>query len=508
MGSSFWRFSRNQPNLYSPHGGPMKRILKLDESNPGLWMTKRYIFALIAIAILAVAAFGTVGVLIAEHKKTLSVVNISGRQRMLSQRTAFFVERLAKTDIISEQVVFRKKLRQATSALEQAHLALTGQANAINVRIILSEEAQKRYFSGAYPLNAQMRGYIKVLYSILEMSDTAINQNHPSVQYVLNVAPEELVDALDAMVKFYQEEGERAFAFLELLEAVFLTLTLSILMVEAFFIFRPMVRHVSRQMSHIKRVSNDLEISKNNLEETVAERTKELEEARLTAEKANQAKSKFLSAAGHDLKQPLEAIGMFSGMLERRMPDEKSAAIMRDMHDAQRSMRSLLDSILSLSKLEAGVIDPKPSTFELQPLLSQLTREYRVSAQSKGLAIRLVPTSITLHTDPLLLERIIRNLLSNAVRYTRQGRILLGCRYAQGKIRIEVWDTGAGIPEEGLDKIFTEFSQLEDPERDRSEGIGLGLAIVKRLAELLDIQIECSSHVGKGSRFGIIIPTY
>jgi two-component system, sensor histidine kinase len=484
----------------------MKSLLKSDASNPARWMTSRYIFALVAIAILAVCAFGTVRILISEHKNTLAIVNISGRQRMLSQRTAFFVERLAKSHLASDRQQFRTKLKESTTDLEQAHLALTGQNNATHMRFSLSEGAQKLYFSGPYPLNAQMRGYIKVLNSILDMPDSEIGQEHPSIQYVLNIAPGQLVESLDRMVQFYQEEGEGAFHFLERLEDIFLSLTLSILMMEAFFIFRPMVRHVTKQMDHIQRVSHDIEVAKNNLEDTVSARTKELEVARLSAEQANQAKSKFLSAAGHDLKQPLEAIGMFSGMLERRMPDEKSAAIMRDMHDAQRSMRSLLDSILSLSKLEAGVVAPNPTLFELQPLLAQLTREYRVSAQSKGLAIRLVPTSISIYSDPLLLERIIRNLLSNAVRYTRRGRILLGCRHLNGAVRIEVWDTGSGIPEGGLDKIFTEFSQLEDPERDRSEGIGLGLAIVKRLTSLLGLKIICSSELGKGSRFGIEIP--
>lgn len=483
----------------------MKNILKFNESNPAVGMTKRYVIALVTIAVLAISAFGTVRALIVEHKNTLSIMNISGRQRMLSQRTAFFVEQLVETTLVSERKKIREKLTKATVELEQAHLTLTGQASAINIRIVLSEEAQNRYFMGTYPLNSQMRGYIKTLQAILRMPDAEINRNHSAVQYVLITAPGKLVEALDAMVKFYQENGERAFAFLELLEMIFLALTLSILIVEALFIFRPMVQRVTRQVNHIKQVSKDLEISKNNLEDTVYLRTKELQEARLSAETANIAKSKFLTAAGHDLKQPLEAIGMFSGMLERQIPDEKSAAIMRDMHDAQRSMRALLDSILSLSKLEAGVVTPNPSSFALQPLLAQLTREYRHSAQEKGLAIRLVPTSLTLNSDPLLLERIIRNLLSNAVRYTPKGRILLGCRHSCGKIHIEVWDTGVGIPEDAFEKIFTEFSQLEDPNRDRSEGIGLGLAIVKRLSDLLNIEIVCTSQPGKGSRFSIIL---
>jgi len=462
-------------------------------------MTKRYLFALMAIAILATSAFGTVGLLIAEHKSTLSVVNISGRQRMLSQRTALFVAQLASAQSEEQQQKFRKELRTSTMLLEQAHLALTGRANAINMSIDMTPEARKRYFKGAYPLNAQMRGYLRVLHDILDMDPDLLTPNHPSVQYVLKVAPGELVTALDSMVEFYQEEGEKAFDFLKMLEALFLTMTVVVLGIEAFFIFRPMVRHVSAQMKRIRGFNL-------RLEETVAQRTRELEDARKAAERANEAKSKFLAAAGHDLKQPLEAIGMFSGMLERRIEDARNAAILKDMHDAQRSMRSLLDSILSLSKLEAGVIQPKPTTFDLAPLFNQLTQEYSALATNKGLELRVIPCNQDVTTDPLLLERILRNFLSNAVRYTKEGRILLGARTTPDGFSLEVWDTGPGIPDEGRDNIFTEFSQLDDPERDRSEGIGLGLAIVIRLASLLNLKIICHSVVGKGSKFAVVFP--
>jgi two-component system, sensor histidine kinase len=479
----------------------MKRFLKPNETNPGLWMTKRYVFALAAIAILAISAFGTAGLLIAQHKSTLSIINISGRQRMLSQRTALYVSQLTyNKDTVASQR-YRQELSDATNLLEQAHLALTGHASAINMSIDMTPEARKRYFRGAHPINAQMKNYIKQLRTILAMPRQDIREDNPSVQYVLEVAPGQLVDSLDSMVRFYQEEGEKGFDFLNRLELVFLLTTLLILSIEAFFIFRPMVLHVTAQMDKIKAFSKDLE-------ETVTQRTEQLQIATQTAIEANHAKSTFLAAAGHDLKQPLEAIGMFSGMLEKRMPDEKSAAIMKDMHNAQRSMRSLLDSILDLSKLEAGVIAPKPTQFHLQELFAPLTKEYRTLAQAKGLALRMVPSSVEVNTDKLLLERILRNFLSNAVRYTTEGQILLGCRRRNGCISIEVWDTGRGIPEESIDKIFTEFSQLDDPERDRSEGIGLGLAIAKRLTQLLNAEIECQSKVGKGSNFRIIIQTY
>ncbi|NVK19693.1 MAG: type IV pili methyl-accepting chemotaxis transducer N-terminal domain-containing protein [Methylocystaceae bacterium] len=476
----------------------MKRVFQPDESNPGLWMTKRYSFALVAIALIAVCAFGTVGLLIAEHKSTLSVVNISGRQRMLSQRTALYVSQLIHTKDRAAQKIYREELQKATQLLEQAHLALTGQNNTINVSIKMSPQAQKRYFQGANPLNEQMQDYLRTLHQILNLTDGELTPDHPLVHSVLTTAPGELLDALDAMVEFYQHDGESAFAFLQKLEAIFLSLTIFILAMEVIFIFRPMVYHVSTQMQRIKDFSKELEAR-------VIRRTAQLDEARKIAEDANKAKSTFLASAGHDLKQPLEAIGMFSGMLEKRMPDDLSRAIMKDMHNAQRSMRSLLDSILSLSKLEAGVIEPIPTTFALQPLFDQLTQEYRAIAQQKGLAFIMVPTRLNVTTDPLLLERILRNILSNAVRYTKEGRILMGCRRKGGHIAIDILDTGLGIPQDSMENIFTEFSQLDDPERDRSEGIGLGLAIVKRLCKLLNLDVHCQSNVDKGSRFTILL---
>jgi signal transduction histidine kinase len=476
----------------------MDWLLKINQNKPATWMTKRYVFALIAVAILAICAFTTVGVLIAEHKSTLSLVNVAGRQRMLSQRTAMYVAFLNHARSETEFANFKSELIKATDLLEQSHLALSGQGSTIGLTFEPSKEAKKRYFNVENPLNDQMRLYLNALKRIANLPADKITNDHPSVIYVLSIAPKDLLKSLDDMVLLYQQEGEEVFDFLKHLEGTFLSLTLLILLGEAFFVFRPMVNHVTRQMAQIKDFSNELEMK-------VARRTNQLEEARKIAEKANTAKSRFLAAAGHDIKQPLEAFGMFTGMLEKRIEDERCMHILNDMHEAQRSMRSLLDSILSLSKLEAGVTVSKPTTFDVGPLLMQLTREYRIHAHNKGLELRHVPTQAIINTDPLLLERIIRNFLSNAIRYTKTGRVLLGCRHVVNGIHIEVWDTGMGISEDAISRIFDEFSQLDDPERDRSEGIGLGLAIVKRLSALLGTPIDCKSIPGKGSKFSVFI---
>lgn len=477
----------------------MLRFFRADEANPARWMTRRYLFALLAIGLLAASAFGTVGLLISEHESTLAVVNVSGRQRMLSQRTALYASLIARTQEAQQKRRYRDELTESARLLEESHFVLLGKANSLDIALSPSAASINRYYEGPYPLNTQMQNYLRELKVILNTDLNDITPTHPSVIYVMNVAPEQLLKSLDEMVKFYQKEGEDVFDLLQILEGLFFALAFIILTVEALFIFRPMVQHVTGQMNRISQFSREME-------DTVKKRTNELDEARQSAVRANKAKSRFLAAAGHDLKQPLEAIGMFSGMLEKRVEDPRNQAILGDMHQAQRSMRSLLDSILSLSKLEAGVIEPHPIHFALQPLFDQLVREYRPSAQVKSLEIRMVPTSVELHSDPLLVERILRNFLSNAIRYTHEGRILVGCRHDGENVHIEVWDTGRGIPEEGLERVFTEFAQLDDPERDRSEGIGLGLAIVKRLASLLKVEITCSSVVEKGSKFGVVLP--
>lgn len=476
------------------------------EIQAGRWMTRRYVFALTVIALLAGSAFAIVGALIAEHKSVLAVVNVSGRQRMLSQRTALFVERLVHAETQEERQRFRRQLKDATDLLENAHRALTGQGGPIALEHKMTDEAFRRYFHGPAPLNRLMSDYIALLRAVLATPDAELAVNMQEVREILATAPGELVDRLDRMVALYQEEGEADFYNLQVLEAMFLCMTLITLTLEALLIFRPMVQRITAQMARIRHITDSLRQARDTLEDEVDRRTEELNQARVAAEDANKAKSKFLAAASHDLMQPLEAIGMFSGLLERKIPDGTAQAIMVDMHNAQRSMRSLLDSILQLSKLEAGVVEPTLSCFDLKDLAEQMTGEFAPLADRKGLEIRTVVPEVFVETDRLLLERIVRNLMSNAVRYTKHGRILLGIRRRGRRAELQVWDTGPGIPEDAKDGIFQEFQQLDDPDRDRSEGIGLGLAIVRRLADLLDHPVECRSWVGRGSVFSVSVP--
>jgi signal transduction histidine kinase/CheY-like chemotaxis protein len=225
------------------------------------------------------------------------------------------------------------------------------------------------------------------------------------------------------------------------------------------------------------------------------------------AERASLAKSSFLAAASHDLRQPVHALGLYVGALRgvSGLPSEAQRLIER-IDASTTAMDSLFSAILDISRLDAGVVDCKPVAYRIQPLLDRICAEYAEEARGKSVTIIQHRCSAAVYTDPLLLERILRNLISNAIRYTDRGRVVVGCRRRSGTVRVEVWDTGPGIPEAYHERVFEEYFQLQNPERDRSRGLGLGLAIVRRLSALLDCPLLLRSAPGRGSCFGIVLP--
>lgn len=223
------------------------------------------------------------------------------------------------------------------------------------------------------------------------------------------------------------------------------------------------------------------------------------------AEAANVAKSRFLASASHDLRQPVHALGMFVGALGDRTLDTDSRRLVSQIQNSVGALDSLFGAILDISRLDAGVIESRPRAFSIQPLLDRICREEMPEVERKGLTLHLLPCSLTVQTDPVLLERVLRNLLSNAVRYTSKGRVVVGCRRARDRLSVEIWDTGCGIPLDQQDLIFQEFYQIGNPERDRSHGLGLGLAIVQRLTRIMKIPIRVHSRVNKGSVFRLSV---
>ncbi len=233
---------------------------------------------------------------------------------------------------------------------------------------------------------------------------------------------------------------------------------------------------------------------------------KEADAARRSAEQANAAKTRFLAAASHDLRQPIHALGLLLATLADRVRDARSAPLLDQIEAAVDAVDSMLSSLLDISKLDAGVLQANVGPVDLAVLLQRLNNEHQPVAKVTGNELRVRPSNATVLSDGAMLQRILANLISNAVRYTNNGRVLVGARKRADSIRIEVYDTGPGIPEESREDIFLEFHQLGNPERDRRQGLGLGLAIVRRLAGLLGHRIELRSAVGRGSCFSIILP--
>ena len=230
------------------------------------------------------------------------------------------------------------------------------------------------------------------------------------------------------------------------------------------------------------------------------------EQAREEAEDANVAKSRFLAAAGHDLRQPLHALGFFVDALQEQSLPPDGRAVVANIRRSVDAMEDLFNSLLDVSRLDAGIVRPRIATIALAPLMERVRIEYGPAASQKDLTLRVVRNSLFVRSDPVLLERVMRNLVANSVRYTDRGKIIFGARRKGDSVRIEVWDSGRGIPKDKHREIFQEFRQLDNPQRDRRKGLGLGLAIVERLVKLLDHPLELRSQLGKGSVFAVTVP--
>lgn len=231
-----------------------------------------------------------------------------------------------------------------------------------------------------------------------------------------------------------------------------------------------------------------------------------LREAKEAAERANAAKSHFLAAASHDLRQPLHALALLVSVLKQRHGNESNMKVIKPIEASTQALKEMLDTLLDVSRLDAGAVVPQKQAVSVDVLLERLESEFAIQVDDKGLKFRIRRARKTVHTDPSLLMEILRNLVSNACRYTPHGGILLGCRVRRGQLAIQVWDTGKGIPEEELENIFREYYQVSNPERDRHKGLGLGLSIVERVARLLGHRIRVCSRPGKGSMFEISVP--
>jgi Na+/proline symporter/signal transduction histidine kinase len=262
------------------------------------------------------------------------------------------------------------------------------------------------------------------------------------------------------------------------------------------------------------RVEADIALKRINetLEQRVADRTAELvrvnEElamAQFLAEEANLGKTHFLAAAGHDILQPLNAARLYCSALLETVGERRVNASIANIESSLESVEQILGAVLDISRLDTGALKPAETSFKLDELLRQVETDFQPMAAEKNLELRMIPTSVAVTTDRNLLRRLVQNLVSNAIKYTRSGRVLVGVRRRGDLVELQIWDTGIGIEDDKLNSVFREFTRLEDGARE-AQGLGLGLSIVDRIARVLRLEIQLQSRKGHGTRFSVILP--
>ena len=299
-----------------------------------------------------------------------------------------------------------------------------------------------------------------------------------------------------------QDQTLQRIAMISTILASILMMSGLILAVRNFHKGRRLQREISRHAEDVAQANRELAQRNDEL----ARATTLAQEAQDQARQAERAKGRFLATASHDLRQPLQAVSLLNGALRRSTRDSTIADVLRQQDEAIGAMSRLLNALLDISKLESGAVKPEPADFAVSALLEAMGREFHSVAANKGLALQVEPCEACAHSDPALVEQILRNLVSNAIKYTREGRVSLRARADPPWVNIEVIDTGVGIPQEQIRLLGEEFYQIGVPSNSAREGYGLGLSIVRRLVQLLGLQLDIRSQVGKGSTFSLRLP--
>jgi signal transduction histidine kinase len=335
------------------------------------------------------------------------------------------------------------------------------------------------------------------------LSCTAMQVNLPITLQLFVLTVSTAVAATSATEGFFLIQPSRLFILATLIpQTLWLLIAgdrIHIVLAVMLMVFIPVVLMQGRKKNIIFVEAQHLRFQKELL-------ANELARQHQLVEQASQSKSRFLAVASHDLRQPLAALMLFMELLEAEPLSPHGKELLERAQQATASLRSLLDALLDISKLDARTVEPVVRPFVMQRLFDELEQEFIALAERKGIRLDFMPCSQAIESDQILLGQILRNLISNALRYTPSGRIVIGCRRQQGMLDIEVHDTGIGITEGQATKIFDEFYQVGNQERDQQHGLGLGLSIVDRAARLLGHDIGLRSRPGKGSCFTITVP--
>ncbi|WP_170244939.1 sensor histidine kinase [Pararhodospirillum oryzae] len=459
------------------------------------WVTRRHLLALAVLALLACLSFGAFESQSTRHERVLALTRATSDLGMLAQQAALYTDVLGEIPYRGDGAQGREALREATEALEEAHTLLDQVRPAVKALDLATI---------AGDIDQRLGLYIAALRTVLVAPDDPRSQADPMIDAARRVVVTEATGALSRdiahLVERIQDEAVADHDRLRILHGGAFALTLITLLLEALLIFNPMVAQIRTQMRALEGARDDLEAK-------VRERTRRIDDAREAAVRATRSKSRFLAAVGHDLMQPLRAAAMLTGILDRGAGDpETMRRVIPDLKAAHQAMDRLVRAVIDLSRLDAGTVTPRYEEVVLHDLLERVVAAQARDANAKGLSLRLVRTSLRIRTDPVLLERIVSNLLSNAIRYTLHGGIVVGVRRHADGPALVVADTGVGIATRDRQRIFEEFTRLDHPAGTDDQGLGLGLAIVDRLSRLLGFDLALSSQLGRGTIFSVRLP--
>ena len=473
------------------------------------------------------------------YKQSLSVkelfITVSQIVNQDSEKTSFYDkynQLLANDTIRTEFLIANQKLKKSIADTESFIKVVNSEARA-DIDIISSH--QEKLLSELYELRKINQIYYRLVVNNLfaekniEILTIDINDLHEisSTEDILllqarkvNAELEEIIFASKSKITYVERIAVSYIVITSLIALLFVvTMVLVIVRMNISKPLQLLTDSINRYtpLHKVEEIEDEQNIllredelgrmgrSFNRLKKDLWEQGEGLQNAKFDAERANKAKSVFLASASHDLRQPLNAMQMYIAALQSKVKDKEILRIIEDINSVSISTARLLNALLDVSELEVGAIKPRHEIFSVNNILISIFQSFLPLAKDKELDFRIVPSSLYVRSDPALLERILGNFMSNAIRYTNKGSVLIGCRKRGDKVSVEVWDTGCGISDDQMSLIYEDFYQIENKERDRGKGLGLGLALAKRLADSLEHTIDSKSSLGSGSCFSVSV---